>query len=175
MRISIIIAKLIGKFKWLRGVTVSIDIIKKFHCNNDDNTSKNNIEEQYTYGCCFALPCNLPNILKINPFNHNIETFGENVIKNCGSNNGWYYHGGNVSSINGWIYTIPANCNRVLKFNPITNECTFIGPIFSSSNKTNIVGQRWFGGIEGIDNCIYGIPHNERGMSIFSIDRFSKK
>jgi hypothetical protein len=136
-----------GKFKWLRGVTVSASIMQN--------------DPQYPYGCCLALPCNSASVLKINPATNHVYTFGENVLKDCGSEK-WHYHGGNIAASNGWLYAIPANANRVMKINPRTNEICYIGPTFSSG------GQKWFGGITGTDNCIYGIPHNE--TSVLKID-----
>jgi hypothetical protein len=129
----------IGKFKWLRGVEVSASAM-------DD--------PRYPDGCCFALPCNSPSILKVNPATDRVYTFGEEVLSDCGSDR-WHYHGGNLAS-NGWLYAIPANAERVLKFHPVTDEVMFIGPNFPG-------GQKWFGGITGSDGCIYGIPHNQRG------------
>jgi hypothetical protein len=136
-----------GKFKWLRGVTVS--------------SSTMNHNPKYPNGCCLALPCNSASVLKINPATNDVYTFGEDVLKNCGSDR-WHYHGGNVATNNGWLYAIPANANRVAKINPITDEIVYIGPTFNSS------GQKWFGGIIGSDGCIYGIPHNE--TSVLKID-----
>ena len=136
-----------GKFKWLRGVTVSASTMHHDH--------------RYPSGCCLALPCNAASVLKINPYTNEVYTFGEDVLKNCGSDR-WHYHGGNVAASNGWLYAIPANANRVIKINPVTDEVVYIGPIFHSG------GQKWFGGITGTDGCIYGIPHNE--TSVLKID-----
>ena len=136
-----------GKFKWLRGVTVCASIM--------------NLDPRYPCGCCLALPCNAASVLKINPYTNEVYTFGEEVLKDCGSDR-WHYHGGNVSASNGWLYAIPANANRVIKINPLTDEVVFIGPTFHSG------GQKWFGGITGTDGCIYGIPHNE--TSVLKID-----
>lgn len=129
-----------GKFKWLRGVEVPSYVM-------DD--------ARFPDGCCFALPCNAPCILKVNPHDSEVSTFGHNVLENCCTTNGWFYHGGNLAA-NGWVYAIPANAERVLKFHPVTEVCEMIGPNFGSGL------QKWYGGIEGVDGCIYGIPHNER-------------
>ncbi|GKY95253.1 hypothetical protein MPSEU_000487700 [Mayamaea pseudoterrestris] len=129
-----------GKFKWLRGVEVPANVM-------DD--------ERYPDGCCFALPCNATTLLKINPHNNNVSTFGNETIKDCGTRNGWLYHGGNLAT-NGYIYAIPANARRVLRFHPVTEDCVLIGPDFGDGL------QKWYGGISGVDNSIYGIPHNAR-------------
>ncbi len=128
-----------GPFKWLRGVPVPAT-------------------EKYPAGCCIALPCNSLSILKIIPDRNEVYSFGESDLReNCDVENGWFYHGGNFSPTTGCIYAIPANANRVMKFNPYTDEVHFVGPDFGTGK------QKWYGGIEGSDGCIYGIPHNERG------------
>jgi hypothetical protein len=128
-----------GKFKWLRGVNVTASIM--------------NHDPRYPDGCCLALPCNSASVLKINPSTSHVYTFGDDVLKLCGSDR-WHYHGGAVAS-NGWLYAIPANANRVIKIHPVTDDVVYIGPTF-------LGGQKWFGGITGSDGCIYGIPHNEQ-------------
>ncbi|CAB9518562.1 expressed unknown protein [Seminavis robusta] len=130
-----------GKFKWLRGVEIP---------PNSDST------KIYPSGCCVALPCNHPSVLKINPATDEVSTFGTDVIQNCGASR-WLYHGG-VLADNGFVYAIPANANRVLKFHPATEQVSFIGPTFDSGNC------KWFGGILASNGCIYGIPHNETGV-----------
>lgn len=132
-----------GKFKWLRGVEIPPKAM-----GND---------KRYPSGCCIALPCNHASILKINPANDEVSIFGEDILKQCGSDR-WMYHGGVLAMCNGWVYAIPANATRVLKINPQTEEACFIGPNFDSGYC------KWFGGIEGVDGCIYGVPHNETGV-----------
>jgi len=139
-----------GKFKWLRGVEVPPPPPP---CADDDDSDD---RQRYPFGCCLALPCNAASILKVNPATDQVYTFGEDLLRNCGSDR-WHYHGGNLAANNGWIYAIPANAERVLKFHPFTDEAMFIGPSF-------VGGQKWFGGIVGSDGCIYGVPHNERGV-----------
>lgn len=136
-----------GKFKWLRGVEVPASVMN---------------DPRYQNGCCVALPCNSPSILKVNPATDHVYTFGEAVLQNCGSDR-WLYHGGNLAS-NGWLYAIPANAERVLKVHPVTDEAMFIGPSYPG-------GQKWFGGIMGSDGCIYGIPHNQRGTTVARADK----
>jgi hypothetical protein len=125
-----------GKFKWLRGVEVPPD---------SDHPS----------GLCLALPCNATAILKINPATSHVTVFGEEVLgavlSQSTTTKGWYYHGGNLAP-NGWIYAIPANANRVVKFHPASEQVVAIGPSWEGP-------QKWYGGIIGSDGCIYGIPH----------------
>jgi hypothetical protein len=129
-----------GKYKWLRGLDIPANVM-----NSAD----------YPDGCCIGLPCNAASILKINPANNQVYSFGAQLLADAGSDN-WMYHGGNLA-MNGWIYVIPANASRVMKVNPRTDEVCYIGPTF-------VGPQKWFGGIIGSDNCIYGIPHNEVGV-----------
>lgn len=144
-KVELIGPSFLGKFKWLRGVPVPPT-------------------PEYPAGCCIALPCNSISILKIVPDTNSVYTFGEAALReNCNLQNGWFYHGGNFSSATGCIYAIPANANRVMKFNPYTDEVTFIGSDYGEGK------QKWYGGIEGSDGCIYGIPHNETGKRYHSI------
>jgi hypothetical protein len=132
-----------GKFKWLRGVTVSSAAMEQ--------------HADYPSGCCLALPSNDPSILKINPATDHVYSFGSEVIQQaCVGVQGWYYHGGNLAP-NGWVYAIPANATRVLKFHPVTDQVVLLGPEFTGP-------QKWYGGITGSDGCIYGIPHNHAGV-----------
>jgi len=131
-----------GKFKWLRGVEVPAD---KLGLPN------------FPRGCCLALPSNENSVLKINPENHEITTFGKDVLTEQIGNMGWAYHGGDLAE-NGMVYAIPANATHVLKICPRSDCVWKIGPTFGT------VRQKWFGGIMGTDGCIYGIPHNETGV-----------
>lgn len=76
-----------GKYKWLRGVEIPAAIM----ANRDE----------YPFGCCLALPSNAKSVLKINPKNHEVTTFG-----NLTEDFGWLYHGGNLLS-DGFVYAIP--------------------------------------------------------------------
>lgn len=135
--------KFVGKFKWLRGVEVPPNVM-----NDTDN---------FPSGCCLALPSNAPSVLKINPFNNTVTTFGDlsNQI-----HHGWLYHGGNLTS-DGNVYAVPANATQVLKINPRDETIELIGPIFPGK-------QKWFGGILASDGCVYGIPQN--ASSVLKID-----
>ena len=126
-----------GKFKWLRGVGISpVDMGQ---------------DPAYPDGCCLALPCNYPAILKINPATDEVRLIAGDLLTSI-RERGWLYHGGNLAP-NGWVYAIPANADQVLKFHPRTDEAYFIGPVIDGP-------QKWYGGILGADGSIYGIPHN---------------
>lgn len=126
-----------GPMKWLRGVDIPL------------------YSNEYPSGICLALPCNSKSILKINPATNHVSTFGS--VQKEDEQYGWYYHGGNYSSHDHYVYAIPANATRVCKIDPIKETMEFIGPTFNGK-------QKWFGGIMGSDGCIYGIPHNATGV-----------
>ena len=137
-----------GEFKWLRGVEIPADVMGL----NDDGSHAN------PNGCCLALPCNSENgcVLKIDPSTSKVSTFVTGPpVPNV--EEGWLYHGGNLSSHDGLIYAIPASAPRVMKINPRDETTEYIGPEFPGKAK-------WYGGIIGSDNCIYGIPHNSSGV-----------
>jgi len=82
-----------GKYKWLRGVEVPANVMAN--------------EDEYPIGCCLALPSNALSILKINPKNQEVTTFG-----NLTEDVGWLYHGGNLLA-DGFVYAIPGmNASR---------------------------------------------------------------
>lgn len=73
----------------------------------------------------------------------------------------WMWHGAALSANEEYIYCIPSNKERVLKVKadplaqgPLVEE---IGPRFHGQNK-------WYGGIRGVDSCIYGVPYTANGV-----------
>lgn len=73
----------------------------------------------------------------------------------------WMWHGGAIgeSPTGPAIYAIPSNAQHVLKVNlsstpPSVSE---FGPLLEGQNK-------WYGGILGVDGCIYGIPYTATGV-----------
>ncbi len=137
-----------GEFKWLRGVEIPSSVMGE---NGDGNMN-------YPSGCCIALPCNSNAgcVLKIDPEKSSVSTFitGPAIPR---VEEGWLYHGGNLSSFDGLIYAIPASAPRVMKINPRNDTTEYIGPEFEGKAK-------WYGGIVGADECIYGIAHNSTGV-----------
>mmetsp|Transcript_8161 Transcript_8161/g.15361 ORF Transcript_8161/g.15361 Transcript_8161/m.15361 type:complete len:432 (-) Transcript_8161:54-1349(-) len=132
-----------GKFKWLRGICASNGIIYGLQCHASEilridardamedlaNIKISTIE--VPYDCFFDDP-------------EERET-ERNMI--------WKYHGGAISPIDGCIYCIPQSATRVLRIDPRTDECSFVGPKLQGKYK-------WYGGLPGRDGCVYGIPHN---------------
>ena len=76
-----------------------------------------------------------------------------------GTNNtgDWLWHGGNLSSINGCVYAIPANATQVMKIDCKTLEVTMIGPVMEQR-------QKFYGGLCAANGCIYGIPQQAEGV-----------
>lgn len=69
----------------------------------------------------------------------------------------WMYHGASLNADQSAIYCIPSNAQRVLKIDLITDACDFIGPSYNGQNK-------FYGGILGMDGCVYGIPYTGSGV-----------
>jgi hypothetical protein len=151
-KIELIGPKYDGEFKWLRGLEIDPQVFEKYF---PDHAHK------YPKGSCLALPSNASTVLEINPDTQKVMTFG-------GPFEGtWMWHGGCLScgnqsqSIqgNGWVYAIPANASRVLRINPATHICDYIGPDFGD------LKQKWYGGLcSSANGCIYGIPQNAAGI-----------
>jgi hypothetical protein len=75
----------------------------------------------------------------------------------------WQWHGAGINHEKTAIYCIPSNAKHVLKVD-LMNKSTSLIPISGfdpnvypnfSINTTN----KWYGGIVGRDNCVYGIPY----------------
>ncbi|CAB9499928.1 expressed unknown protein [Seminavis robusta] len=130
-----------GKYKWLRGIVVG-DVI-------------------------YGLPCNRGTVLRIHVPTQQVTELPLPYDTFYSSQNGyaaktaheqrhmlWKYHGGAVSPHDGCIYVIPQSAWHVLRIDPTTDECQFVGPTLEGKYK-------FYGGIVGkTDGAIYGIPHN---------------
>lgn len=84
----------------------------------------------------------------------------------------WQWHGAGINHEKTAIYCIPSNAKHVLKVDVITKTTSLI-PITGydpalypnfSIDTTN----KWYGGIVGKDNCVYGIPY--RTCAVLKID-----
>ena len=69
---------------------------------------------------------------------------------------GSYLWIGTVSAPNGRLYGIPFNCNRILEFDPITEETEYVGSNLSNREF------KWCMGVLGYDGFIYGCHYNSR-------------
>ena len=119
------------KFKWLRAVRAP-----------DSST-------------IIGLPCWANSILKIDTSTNSVTTFGaaalESLLASPPSSTRWNWHGGQVS-VNGYVYAVPANAERVLKVHPFHETVELVGPRFVGSSK-------WYGGILDKSNNIWCVPY----------------
>jgi hypothetical protein len=82
----------------------------------------------------------------------------------------WQWHGAALNREKTAIYSIPSNARKVLKVDLTTHSTTFIdieipdGYKSFSWEHTN----KWYGGILGDDNAVYGMPY--RTCSVLRID-----
>eukprot|EP00986_Skeletonema_menzelii_P003583 scaffold1118_cov150-Skeletonema_menzelii.AAC.29 len=74
----------------------------------------------------------------------------------------WMWHGGALgesSSGEFAIYCPPSNAQHVLKVNlDGSDKVEEIGPKLSEGQN------KWYGGIKGLDGCVYGMPYNATGV-----------
>lgn len=144
----------IGKFKWLRGIRASNDIIYGLPCHSDkvlriDATAV--VQWKPKDDLSFS---ELDQRVKITTLSIPYDDFFQDKDE-CEKERNmiWKYHGGSISPIDGCIYCIPQSATRVLKINPQTDECSFVGPELPGKYK-------WYGGIPAKDGAIYGVAHN---------------
>lgn len=106
-------------------------------------------------GCVYMIPWTAKTVVRFNPSNNAIHYIGtSNIGSSYGGGLGdlgglWC---GGVLAPNGCIYGIPRRTTGILKINPITERCSIIGNVTSSSY------DRWMGGVLGPNGIIYGIP-----------------
>jgi len=82
----------------------------------------------------------------------------------------WKWHGASLNNEKTAIYAIPSNAQNVLKVNLETHTTSFID-IDIPEKYTNFNMEhtnKWYGGILGDDNAVYGMPY--RTCSVLRID-----
>lgn len=93
--------------------------------------------------------------VKIIPLPDTVESYSNQKTKR------WMWHGAALNANKSAIYCIPSNVQEVLKVDLTTYQTSYI-PIPQhepSPNKTISLTNKWYGGILGHDNAIYGIPY----------------
>jgi hypothetical protein len=84
----------------------------------------------------------------------------------------WQWHGAGINQEKTAIYCIPSNAKHVLKVDLITKLTSLI-PVagYDPKDYPNFsidTTNKWYGGIVGRDNCVYGIPY--RTCAVLKID-----
>jgi len=137
-----------GKFKWLRAITASNGVIYGLPCNAD-SVLRIDATTNRSSGTS-------PQVVDVSTIPIPFDTFFADDANERESERSmpWKYHGGAISPADGCIYCIPQSATRVLRIDPNTDECTFVGPKLEGKYK-------WYGGVlSDLDGAIYGIPHN---------------
>ena len=158
-----------GRYKWLRGIMVhghlygipawsnhgvlKVPIVETLGASISNNSKRVDI-----VGTPTVLP--LPSRCSEQTENDENEPSSGGIRKDR-----WMWHGAALSKDSKYIYCIPSNADRVLKIRVYSDEkdndqsspIEEIGPSFHGKNK-------WYGGIRGLDGCIYGAPYTASGI-----------
>lgn len=84
----------------------------------------------------------------------------------------WQWHGAGINHEKTAIYCIPSNAKHVLKVD-ITTKTTSLIPVngydpAAYPNFSIDTTNKWYGGLVGKDNCVYGVPY--RTCAVLKID-----
>lgn len=83
----------------------------------------------------------------------------------------WQWHGAGLNQEKTAIYCIPANAKKVLKVDVKTKQTSLIPIDYDPAKYPNFnldLGNKWYGGILGDDNAVYGICY--RSCAVLRID-----
>jgi len=153
-----------GKFKWLRGIIVDgylfgipawadcvlrVNIAKLSQANDDDESS---LSEKEKEDIVQLIP--LPEETFVSPTGE--ETNGKPPTR-------WLWHGAALNQNKTAIYCIPSNAYSILKID-LSTLTTSLLPIPSSSGIPLSLTNKWYGGILGHDNAVYGVPYAAGGV-----------
>jgi hypothetical protein len=90
----------------------------------------------------------------------------------CAKNRQWQWHGAGINREKTALFCIPATAQHVLKVDIVTKSTSLIEINgFDQAMYPNLdltATNKWYGGIVGLDNCVYGIPY--RACAILKID-----
>jgi len=107
--------------------------------------------------CLYCLPCDAKQLLKIDPSNDETTLVGEEHFGNGKWRNG-FAHGD-------FIYGIPFEANKFLKYNIKTETSEFVGDDFGDRYA------KWMSGAVADDGCLYCFPYgHERIVKFNPID-----
>lgn len=83
----------------------------------------------------------------------------------------WQWHGAGINQAKTGIFCIPSNAKQVLKVDIATKTTSFIDIEFDQEKYPDFsldCQNKWYGGITGDDDCVYGIPY--RSGAVLRID-----
>ena len=152
-----------GKFKWLRGIicdnclygipawsndgVLKLDLNKlwKGHKREEFNVKSKNTQKSET---------DEEGLVTIIPLPEEFYDQTENKPTR------WLWHGAALNSNKTAIYCIPSNAHQVLKVDLLESKCSFLNIPESTTSTPLAQTNKWYGGILGNDNSIYGIPYS---------------
>jgi hypothetical protein len=110
-------------------------------------------------GAIYSLPAHADSVLRIIPgvgADARVEEIGAGqFITGRHRTDGKYKFLGGVMGLDGCIYGVPSDSDRVLKIDPRTSNVSEVGP---SLHEEKIVQNKWQNGFLAKDGTIYGIP-----------------
>lgn len=83
----------------------------------------------------------------------------------------WQWHGAGINQEKTAIYCIPSNAQKVLKVDLLTKNTSLISIDYDQGRYSDFkleLPNKWYGGIIGADNCVYGVPY--RSCAVLKID-----
>ena len=113
-------------------------------------------------GAIYGIPFRAYSILKIDPVTNSISAVGERQLNTIRSS-GFGWNGGVYSPVSKRIYGIPLDAAQVLVIDPATDRVSFL----PGGTGVQAGGTKWYGGVLGSDNKIYGIPQNSPSVVVF--------
>ena len=149
-----------GKYKWLRGIVIG-DIIFGLPCHADCvlriDTKSDEVttipipyEEYFDNKIPLLVPPSNASSSSSSSSPQSCTPTTTTTRAYQERHQPWKYHGGAISPQDGCIYAIPQTSRRVLRIDPITENCSFVGPELEGRCK-------WYGGVVGnTDGAIYG-------------------
>ena len=99
-------------------------------------------------GCIFGMPCNAPQVLKVDPSQGTAAPVGPDLS----AHGHWKWYGG-VMGDDDCIYGIPRGASHVLRFDWKEETASLIGPDLSEHGDS-----KWWGGVLAADGWIYCVP-----------------
>ncbi|KAL7504022.1 hypothetical protein ACHAXN_001722 [Cyclotella atomus] len=84
---------------------------------------------------------------------------GAEVGNDAVQSNRWKWHGAALNSNKTAIYCIPSNADRILKVDLISMSTSYLSIPSLTTTAPLSLSNKWYGGILGDDNAIYGVPY----------------